>query len=54
MGYPNNIHVLMGKLYQRMLTKCFTDKFKTYKISLSCPGYIFGNQLIFLKTVLLL
>jgi len=44
----------MINLYQRMLTKYFTDGFKTYKILLSCSGYIFGNQLIFLKTVLLL
>ena len=34
-----------------MLTKYFTDRFKTYKISLACSDYISGNQLIFLKTV---
>ena len=53
-GIQYIIGMLMGNLHQQMLTKCFTDRFKTYKISLSCSDYIFGNQLIFLKTVLLL
>jgi len=53
-GVQYTLDVLMINLYQRMLTKYFTDGFKTYKILLSCSGYIFGNQLIFLKTVLLL
>ena len=53
-GVQYTLDVLMINLYQRMLTKYFTDRFKTYKISLSCSGYISGNQLIFLKTVLFL